>query len=168
MRTVTTHGPLARSVDGVSQALRGVRDTHVTAEFVDVDHVGPARAQHHIEPVEIDAERPPAAPRNVTKLRSEGTRLADLVLVGTERPDPPHPKQLPPDAEDLDIAPIRLLVALSQDRPVRREIGQLADMPDDADALSSGSPIGLQDERPGLEERSQVLRSRRDVGVGRW
>ena len=128
---------------------------------------GAAGAQHHIHPVETDAEGPPAAPGEVTELRGEGKRVADLVLVSAERPDPPHAEELLSNAEDLVIGSIRLHVALSQDRFVCREIGQLADLPYDADTLPTGSPMGLDDERPGLQERAQVVPRRGDVGVGR-
>src|SRR5437762_10927005 len=95
------------------------------ARFVVVHHEGPAAAQHHIHPEEIDAEGAPAAPGKVTELRGEGERLAGFILVRTERPDPPHPKQAAPNAKDLQIASVRLLVALRKDRLVRwEEIGR--------------------------------------------
>src|SRR5207249_2735699 len=135
--------PLARSVDVLSQEPGSVGDSHVAAEFIDVHYVGPARAQHHIHPVEIDAEGTPAAPGDVSELTGDGKRFTDLILVSAEWPDPPHPEELTPNAKDLVIRSIRLHVALRQDRLVCREIGQLADLPDDADAFPARSPIGL-------------------------
>src|SRR5205823_9783421 len=134
----TPHAPLASCVDVLGQERGCVGYAHEAAGFVDVHHVGPAAAQHHIHPEEIDAEGAPAAPGKVTELRGEGERLAGFILVRTERPYPPHPKQAAPNAKDLQIVSVRLLVALRKDRLVRWEVDQLADMPDDPDGLPTG------------------------------
>src|SRR5207249_6896718 len=151
----------ARSVDVLGQEPGSIGYPHEASGLVDVHHVGTAGAQHHIHPEEVDAECPPAAPGNLTELRAEAKRVADLVLVGTERPDPPHPEQPSPNAEDLEVTSIRLDIALSHDRCVRRESGQLAHVPDDPDALPTGSLVRLDDERAGLEKGDQIVSLRR-------
>src|SRR5437867_5626145 len=95
---------------------RRVRDASASRDAAHVHDVGLPLALDDVDAVEVDAEGPAAAPRDVAELRAGCKGLPALVLFGLGWKHLLHAEQPLPDHVDLPVAALGWVVALRQDR----------------------------------------------------
>src|SRR3989442_14966982 len=94
---------------------RPVRDAPAPGDAAHVDDVRFPLALDDIDAVEVDAERPAAAPGDLAKLRRGRERLPAFFLVGPGREDLLYAEEPVADRIDLPVAALGRGVALDED-----------------------------------------------------
>ncbi len=147
--------------------LRRVRDAAAPRDAAHVHDVGLPLALDDVDAVEVDAEGPAAAPRDVAELRAGCERLPAAILLRSRRKHLLDAEQPLADHVDLPVPPLGRVVALREDRvSAGRHRGQFRDALDHPHADPIRAVIRLEDEWTLSEEWRQPLRVRRDVRGG--
>src|SRR5256886_17523790 len=94
---------------------RPVRDAPAPGDAAHVDDVWLPLALDDIDAVEVDAERPAAAPGDLAKLRRGRERLPAFFLVGPGREDLLYAEEPVADRIDLPVAALGQVGALDED-----------------------------------------------------
>src|SRR5438093_8248355 len=153
-------------MDIVCQAPWGIGHPHVASELLHIHYIGLTSAHHHVQPVKVDPKDPATPQSDLAEFRGDGKGFTHFVFVGSERPDPLDTEKLSANTIDFAIRSVRFLVALGQHQPVRFHAVQFAGISDDADARASRTTIGLEDQRPGVQQRRKLGGIGGHVGCG--
>src|SRR3989442_2592751 len=161
-------GALRCGVEVRRQMRRPVRDAPAPGDAAHVDDVRFPLALDDVDAVEVDAERPAAAPGDLAKLRRGRERLPAFFLFGPRREDLLYAEEPAADRIDLPVAALGRVVALDEDGLLtgwnRRELG---DAPHDANAEAIGALIRLYDQRAPVQEPPPLVGARSDGGCRR-
>src|SRR6267378_3129474 len=147
-----------RGYEVFRQETRRVGDAAVAGQAADIDDIEAALTLDYVDTVQLDAERRPARQRDPAQL---GTGHEGLTrLFGHRRPrkrflDGEHPL---PDHVELQIGTLGRVIALREDglASLAGEAPEVGWIAHDAHMMSAGAVVRLDDQRPRLEQGSEI------------